>query len=135
MNNPAGKGVQAGAFDSTPGKTKTVKLNERPQISTDYEPPASELEQFIIGIWEQTLGIKKIGITDDWFELGGDSLIATQLISRVKEVYPVDIPLNIFFENPTTARLAEMIEELLYENIRSLSEEELDALLEQEKQI
>jgi acyl transferase domain-containing protein/acyl carrier protein len=135
MNNPAGKGVQAGAFDSTPGKTKTAKLNERPQISTDYEPPASELEQFIIGIWEQTLGIKKIGITDDWFELGGDSLIATQLISRVKEVYPVDIPLNIFFENPTTARLAEMIEELLYENIRSLSEEELDALLEQEKQI
>jgi acyl transferase domain-containing protein/acyl carrier protein len=130
ISNPAREGAQTPALGGT--SEKTAALNERPGISTEYEPPTNELEQFIIGIWEQTLGIKKIGITDDWFDLGGDSLIVTQVISRIREVYPLEISLDIFFENPTIAQLAEMIKELLYEKVRDLSEEELDALTEQD---
>jgi len=130
MNNPAQVEAQTGSSDGT--EENTVSLHERPGLSTDYIPPSNELEQFIIDIWEKNLGYKKIGIMDDWFDLGGDSLMLTQLISRVKEVYPVDISLNIFFKNPTAARLAEMIEELLLEKVRDLSEEELDALTGQD---
>ncbi|MGD2085221.1 MAG: SDR family NAD(P)-dependent oxidoreductase [Candidatus Aminicenantes bacterium] len=129
MNNPAEAEAQAGSFHGTDENSK--KLHERPELSTDYVPPSDELEQFIVGIWEKAFGFKKIGIMDDLFELGGDSLTIIQIISRVKEVYPVEISLNIFFENPTIIQLARMIKELLFEKIQGLSEEELDALTEQ----
>jgi acyl carrier protein len=135
MNNPVRQGAQAGSIDQSGEKGTGGRLHERPAISADYEPPTNELEEFILDIWEKILGIKKIGIMDDWFELGGDSLTVTQLIARVREVYPVEVSVNIFFENPTIAGLAEMIEELLYEKVQGLSEEELDALIEQEKEI
>ena len=121
---------QADSFAGT--KESRGKLRERPELGTDYIPPANELEEFIVDTWEKILGYTKIGISDDWFELGGDSLIVAQLISRLREVYPVEISINAFFENPTAAGLAEMIRELLYEKVRSLSEEELDALVEQD---
>jgi len=130
MNNPAAAETQTGSFAGM--KENTVRLRERPGLSTEYVPPSNELEQFILDIWEEILGYTKIGITDDWFELGGDSLTVAWLISRLKEVYPVEISINNFFENPTAAGLAEMIRELLYEKIKSLSEEELDALVEQD---
>jgi len=65
-----------------------------------------------------------------FFELGGDSLVVVQIISRIKEIYAVEISLDIVFENPTIARLAERIKELLIQKVQSLSEEELDALAE-----
>ncbi|HLP44506.1 MAG TPA: beta-ketoacyl synthase N-terminal-like domain-containing protein [Candidatus Kapabacteria bacterium] len=119
----------------TQGKTAAVDADiiyDRPGLSTDYVPPANELEQFIIDTWEKIFGFKKIGITDDWFELGGDSLTVVQLFSRIKEIYPVEISVNVFFEKPTPAGLAGMITELLYEKIRDLSEEEVDALAAQD---
>jgi acyl transferase domain-containing protein/acyl carrier protein len=135
MNNLTRRGAQTGSFDQTGDKTASRVLHERPAISADYEPPTNELQEFILGIWEKILGINPIGIMDDWFELGGDSLTVTQLIARIRELYPVEISVNIFFENPTIAGLAGMIEELLYEKVQGLSEEELDALVEQEKEI
>jgi acyl carrier protein len=130
MNNPVEPETQTGSFDGT--NEDTGKLRERPELSTDYVPPSNELEQFIVGIWEKAFGFEKIGIMDDLLELGGDSLTVIQIISRIKEVYPVDISLNIFFENPTVIQLTRMIKELLYEKIQGLSEEELDALTEQD---
>ncbi|HLP57556.1 MAG TPA: SDR family NAD(P)-dependent oxidoreductase, partial [Candidatus Deferrimicrobium sp.] len=127
MNKLVNMETQTGSLDGT--IQDTDKLHERPELSTDYVPPANELEQFIIDIWEKIFGFKKIGSRDDWFELGGDSLSVVQLISRIKEVYPVEISVNIFFENPTIAGLAEMITELLYEKVRDLSEAEVDALM------
>ena len=135
MKKAAREGAPTGTIVGTGEKTAGAGLHERPDLSTDYEPPTNELQEFILDIWEKILGIKEIGIMDDWFELGGDSLTVTQLIARVREVYPVEVSVNIFFENPTIAGLAEMIEELLYEKVQGLSEEELDALVEQEKEI
>jgi len=143
MNNPPreAEDAQTGPVDRTGEETAGgagaagVEFHERPALSTDYEPPTNDLEEFIIGIWEKILGIKGIGIMDDWFDLGGDSLTVTQFIARIREVYPVDISVNIFFENPTTAGLAGMIEELLYDKVQGLSEDELDALMEQEDEL
>jgi len=134
MNNAAREETQTGSIDPTGEKTAGAGMyHERPAISTDYEPPTNELQELILDTWEKILGIKKIGIMDDWFELGGDSLTVAQLISRIREVYPVEISVNIFFENPTIAGLAEMITELLYEKVRDLSEEEFAALTEQDR--
>jgi len=126
IDNPEQGEIPMGFSDTA--KENRVTLYERPELKSGYVPPSNELEQFIIDTWEKTLGFNKIGTMDDWFDLGGDSLMLTQLIAGIKEVYPVDISLNLFFENPTAARLAEMIGELLYEKIRDLSEEEFEAL-------
>jgi len=128
MNNPSTLGVKTGS--SSPSIQDAKKVYERPELSTDYVAPSNELEQFIVDIWEKIFGFNKIGVHDYWFELGGDSLTVVQLFSRIKAVYPVDISVNLFFENPTVANLAEMITGLLYEKILELSEEELDALNE-----
>ena len=81
------------------------------------------MEQGIVRIWQEFLGFEKIGIHDNFFHLNGDSLTATQLVSRLKEMYPVEIPLQDFFAEPTVAHLAEVIKKLLVERIKSLSPE------------
>ena len=63
----------------------------------------------VAGIWQETLGIERIGIFDDYFELGGDSLIAIRLMSKIAEVFKIEIPLNSLWEARTVERFAEML--------------------------
>ena len=62
-------------------------------------------------MWAQILGIERIGARDNFFEIGGHSLLATRVMSRVRDAFNVDLPLRAFFENPTIAQLAELVEE------------------------
>ncbi|MDZ8110304.1 MAG: phosphopantetheine-binding protein [Nostoc sp. DedQUE12a] len=81
-------------------------------------------------MWQEVLGITEVGIYDNFYELGGDSLIATQLVSRLRAKFPIDLPLRDLLSQATIpAKQAEMIEELLLEKIEELSEEEVEALL------
>ncbi|UCH92334.1 MAG: amino acid adenylation domain-containing protein [Candidatus Aminicenantes bacterium] len=95
-----------------------------PEEEEEYEAPRNELEQNIANIWQEFLGFEKIGIYDNFFHLNGDSLTATQLITRIKELYPVDVTMQDFFEEPTIAHLAQVIKKLLIEKIKNLSPEE-----------
>jgi acyl transferase domain-containing protein len=79
----------------------------------DHESPGSELEQSIVHIWQEFLGIEPISIHDNFFQLNGNSLIAVQLIGRLNEEYQVEIPMSSFYEEPTIAHLAAVIKELL----------------------
>jgi amino acid adenylation domain-containing protein len=88
----------------------------------EYQAPRDELDQTIAGIWQEFLGYERIGINDNFFDLSGDSLTATQLISRIKEIYPVEISLEDLFGGPTVAKLARRIETLMLEKVKSLSE-------------
>jgi amino acid adenylation domain-containing protein len=81
----------------------------RPQIDNDFVPPRTPLEEVLCGIWTQVLGVEQIGVFDSFFDLGGHSLIATQIVSRVRQVCNVDLPLRALFEEPTVARLAEHV--------------------------
>ncbi|GAB1540092.1 hypothetical protein NUACC21_27610 [Scytonema sp. NUACC21] len=102
----------------------------RPNLSNSYVPPTNELEKQITEIWQEVLGIAEVGIYDNFYDLGGDSLIATQLVSRLRARFPVEIPLrNFLLEGVIPATQAKMIEQLLVEKIEELSEEEVEALL------
>ena len=82
---------------------------ERPETSGDYIEPRNETERRLATIWEELLGINGIGMEDNFFDLGGHSLIAVRLFARVKKAFGADFPISILFEAPTIAGLAALI--------------------------
>ena len=72
--------------------------------------PRTETERVIASIWAEVLHLKTVGVFDDFFELGGHSLQATQIISRVRQVFQVELPLLPLFEDPTIAGLAQAVD-------------------------
>jgi amino acid adenylation domain-containing protein/non-ribosomal peptide synthase protein (TIGR01720 family) len=75
--------------------------------------PRTPNEETLLAIWCAVLGKQDLGVHDDFFECGGHSLLAMQLITRVREALAVDLPLPALFERPTVAGLAESIESLI----------------------
>lgn len=93
----------------------------RPELSNAYVAPYNELEQTIAEIWQQLLGIEKVGIYDNFFELGGHSLLATQVISRVREAVQVELSLNNLFEEPTIAGISASVDKILLTTQRQIT--------------
>jgi acyl carrier protein len=91
-------------------KTELSSKHVRPEVSTAYVAPRNEKEQAVAEIWQELLGIQRIGIHDNYFELGGDSLLAAQVISRLRDSFEMEFPLARLFETPTIAGLTELIE-------------------------
>ena len=71
--------------------------------------PRDRVEQTLIGWWNELLGTKQAGIDDDFFDLGGHSLIAVQLFSRIRKTYRLDLDLSLLFNARTIAKLADVI--------------------------
>ena len=114
----------------------------RPQLSTPYVAPRNEVEEKISAIWQDLLGLEKVGVDDSFFDLGGHSLLAIQVISRLREAFPVAVEMrNLLFEAPTVAKIAEVIQEQLPQEtemdemaallaeVQTLSTEEVQAQL------
>ena len=80
------------------------------QSETAYTPPRNPIEEQLVNIWSELLEVERIGIYDNFFELGGDSLGATRAISRIREAFQVEFPLQNFFEEPTIIKVAEYLE-------------------------
>ena len=78
---------------------------------TEYVPPTNVVEEALIVIWQEVLGIARIGIHDNFFSLGGHSLKAMTLMSRLNKHFGVNIPLRELFESPTAEGLARKIRE------------------------
>jgi phthiocerol/phenolphthiocerol synthesis type-I polyketide synthase E len=89
----------------------------RPALHTAFMAPESELEQSIAEIWQNLLGMDAVGIHDNLFELGGDSLLGIQLLSRVRSAFGIDMRPADFFRSPTVAGLAELVETKLLDEI------------------
>ncbi|UCH94058.1 MAG: amino acid adenylation domain-containing protein [Candidatus Aminicenantes bacterium] len=88
-------------------------IEARETADENYQPPRSELEKSIAHWWQKLLGVSRAGIHDNFFFMNGNSLMGTQMISHLMEEYQVEIPIDRFYEIPTIAHLAEVIEELL----------------------
>jgi acyl transferase domain-containing protein len=78
-----------------------------------YAAPATDLERRVSELWQEFLGIAQIGRDDDFLALGGDSLTATLVVSRLCEQFPLELGLKTFFEAPTVRGLAATIEAAL----------------------
>ena len=83
--------------------------NERPKLDIPYVPPQTPIEKEVAKIWSEILGLNEVGIHDPFLELGGDSLRATQVISRVLDRYQVRLLLVTLFDTPTIAEMADVI--------------------------
>ncbi|WP_166923722.1 non-ribosomal peptide synthetase [Flavobacterium poyangense] len=91
-------------------KTELLKLEVFKIKTSDYVAPSSETEARIVEIWQEILGLEKIGVTDDFFDLGGHSLKATELLSVLQKQFDVSINIQELFMRPTIQNLAVNIE-------------------------
>lgn len=99
---------------TTSGKTDRKAL-ELTEIIYDTEVSSlslaeSSLEMLVAKIWEDALGISPIDINHDFFEIGGHSMIAVQVMTSLEEELKIKLPISILFEHPTIKRLARLIE-------------------------
>ncbi|MCH5584990.1 amino acid adenylation domain-containing protein [Shimazuella sp. AN120528] len=93
---------------------KASLLDLEIQPTSSYVAPSTPMEQRLVSIWEEVIGSKqKIGIEDNFFQLGGHSLMATQIITRVNELYRCNLPLKVLFESPTIHELVKQIKQNL----------------------
>ena len=82
---------------------------QRPNLRNVFVAPRNELETMLAAIWQDFLGLDKVGVHDDFFELGGHSLLATKLVAHIRTKVGADLPLAKLFEGPTIAQMAETI--------------------------
>ncbi|MDY7077387.1 MAG: phosphopantetheine-binding protein, partial [Chloroflexota bacterium] len=112
----------------------------------EYVAPRTPVEETLVDICTELLGVERVGVYDSFFALGGHSLLATQFISRLREVFHVELPLRALFEAPTVAELAERVEVTqetekgdlekitqMLDKIGQLSEDQVRAMLEEKK--
>ncbi|MGG4146718.1 HAD-IIIC family phosphatase [Paenibacillus algorifonticola] len=113
----------------------------------EYVAPRNEFEKRILNIWEDVLVIEQIGVMDNLFEVGGESIKAIQILSRIREEFEVDLPMTVLFEGSLTiAGLAEAVETSLLSSfdedsiaeqlaaLENLTEEEIEQLLREESE-
>ncbi len=87
-----------------------VKLYQRPELSTEYVAPGTEEEQMLASLLQQLLGIDRVGIFDNFFELGISSLDVINITNQLKKQPDIEISTVIVFENPTIQSLARYLE-------------------------
>jgi acyl-CoA synthetase (AMP-forming)/AMP-acid ligase II/acyl carrier protein len=133
------------------GKLQRIGLAEKLGLSrtpengsrAEYIPPQSAFEQQVVALWAQVLKVEKVGMHDSFLQLGGDSIMATSLASRVREEMGLEMPLVSFFESPTPAgmcrnliRLQTQVKNgelaLQLEEVSHLSDEEAKLILDRE---
>ena len=78
--------------------------------AADYVAPQNDTEKALAEIWVDVLGAARVGVNDNFFDLGGHSLIATQVITRLRDAFHLALPLRVLFETPTVRTLAALIE-------------------------
>jgi amino acid adenylation domain-containing protein len=127
--------------------TPNGKLDRRALPAPDFAsrsahvPPRDPVEEVLIGIWEEVLTTSQLGVRDDFFRVGGHSLLAAKVLARVREAFAIDVPIFRMFAAPTVEGIAAVLIELQTEpeqvatiaamrvQVASLSDDEVRKLL------
>jgi len=128
-------------MDSLPlGSSGKVDRSELPSLAEGnilrdetFISPRNPTEEQIAAIIGELLGLEHLGVNDNFFLLGGNSLLATQVIARVRESFDIEVTLLNVFDHPTVAGIAAVVEQLVIERVEALSEEEAGRLVTEEK--
>jgi phthiocerol/phenolphthiocerol synthesis type-I polyketide synthase E len=102
--------VADGAADVLSGRATAIERDR------DFEAPRTELEAQLAGIWGTVLGVSGVARDDDFFDLGGNSLVAVQLVAQVRKATQVKLPMRSLFEASSVAAMAELVESLRAES-------------------
>jgi amino acid adenylation domain-containing protein len=97
----------------------------------EFVAPRTPLEERVTAIIASLLGLEKVGVNENFFLIGGHSLLGTQLIARVRDTFGVDLSLRSIFDLPTPAQLAQEIERLMVAQLDAMSAEQIQQLLHQ----
>ncbi|MBN3885003.1 MULTISPECIES: type I polyketide synthase [unclassified Nostoc] len=87
----------------------SLSLHSRANLQSEYVPASNNVEQIVATTWQKVLGIEKIGIYDNFFDLGGSSLIGVEIISQLQKELNAHIPIISIYEKPTISSLAEFL--------------------------
>ncbi|MDZ8092002.1 MAG: SDR family NAD(P)-dependent oxidoreductase [Nostoc sp. DedQUE05] len=87
----------------------SLSLHSRANLQNEYVPSSNNVEQIVATTWQKVLGIEKIGIYDNFFDLGGSSLIGVEIISHLQKELNAHIPIISIYERPTISSLAEFL--------------------------
>jgi amino acid adenylation domain-containing protein len=103
--------------------TVNGKLDRRALPAPEYGSgdrlvvPMTPAEELMAEIWEEVLGVERVGTDDNFFALGGHSLLATVVVGMVRKAFQVEMPLRVLFEGPTVAEMAHAVEALRREGL------------------
>ena len=110
---------------SLPAPDETNTLRE-----DAYAAPRTEMEKTVAGILERLLKLEHVDVEENFFSLGGHSLLGAQLIARLRDTFGIEMPLRVVFEAPTVAELSAEIERLLVTKLQAMSEKEVLRILD-----
>nr|WP_309245933.1 non-ribosomal peptide synthase/polyketide synthase [Bacillus glycinifermentans] len=105
---------------------------------TEYEAPRNETEEKLAAMWREILGVKKIGINDRFFEMGGHSLKAAAMTAKIQKELKTEVPLKQIFKTPTIKGLGEFIQSTkksVYSSIKKVKEKEYYQLSSAQKRL
>ncbi|MCX7748500.1 MAG: amino acid adenylation domain-containing protein [Clostridia bacterium] len=118
------------------------KRHPRPELENEYVAPKNELEKKLAQLWENTLGIDKVGIHDEFFALGGDSLLLIQFHSKLKEMFETDIAVVDLYKYNTVALLSKQMargstleEQPAFEGVNNRVNKQLEMMKQRRQQL
>jgi amino acid adenylation domain-containing protein len=106
----------------------------RPELAQEYVPPASEMEEYVCDLWAEVMGVQRIGRNDDFFTLGGNSILASRVLMRIQEAFDLRLPLGQILAARTAAALASLLESGIEEEISHWTEDQVISLLAEGEQ-
>jgi amino acid adenylation domain-containing protein len=100
-----------------------------PALATELAAPRTPIEEHVAALVAELLRLERVGIDQNFFLLGGHSLLGAQLIARIRALYGVELTLQGLFDNPTVASMSTEIERLVVERLEAMTDEEAERLL------